>query len=176
MSVRPRTRKDGTRGWEVRWRENGANRSRMFALKKDADAWDREVQRRKQLGPLAVQQLTVRGDPTLGRWVTERWAPEHAVMLADSTRDRYAEVYGVHIAPWLDDVPLGSSAPRCCPDGRPRSSRPASVPACSTRRARCSQASCATLPRTVRSWLTRCRSYAPRARRHPMRCNRSHPP
>ena len=112
MSVRPRTRKDGTRGWEVRWRENDANRSRMFALKKDADAWDREVQRRKQLGPIAVQQLTARGGPTLGQWVTERWAPEHAVMLADSTRNRYAEVYSVHIAPWLDDVPLGQfSAP-----------------------------------------------------------------
>lgn len=107
MSVRPRTRKDGTRGWEVRWRENNANRSRMFALKKDADAWDREVQRRKQLGPIAVQQLTTRGGPTLGQWVTERWAPEHAVMLADSTRNRYAEVYSVHIAPWLDYVPLG---------------------------------------------------------------------
>jgi hypothetical protein len=79
----------------------------MFALKKDADAWDREVQRRKQLGPIAVQQLTARGGPTLGQWVTERWAPEHAVMLADSTRSRYAEVYGVHIAPWLDEVPLG---------------------------------------------------------------------
>ena len=112
MSVRPRTRKDGTRGWEVRWRENDANRSRMFALKKDADAWDREVQRRKQLGPIAVQQLTTRGGPTLGKWVTERWAREHAVMLADSTRNRYAEVYSVHIAPWLDDVPLGQfSAP-----------------------------------------------------------------
>ena len=107
MSVRPRTRKDGTRGWEVRWRENNANRSRMFALKEDADAWDREVQRRKQLGPIAVQQLTTRGGPTLGQWVTERWAPEHAVMLADSTRNRYAEVYSVHIAPWLDYVPLG---------------------------------------------------------------------
>jgi hypothetical protein len=107
MSVRPRARKDGTRGWEVRWRENGANRSRMFALKKDADAWDREVQRRKRLGPLAVQQLTARGGPTLGQGVTERWAPQHAVMLADSTRDRYAEVYGVHIVPWLDDMPLG---------------------------------------------------------------------
>jgi integrase len=28
-------------------------------------------------------------------------------MLADSTRNRYAEVYSVHVAPWLDDVPLG---------------------------------------------------------------------
>jgi len=107
VSVRPRTRKDGTRGWEVRWRENGSNRSRTFALKRDADTWDREVARRKQLGPLAVQQLTARGGPTLGQWIEQRWAPEHAAMLADSTRDRYADVYSVHIAPWLEDVPLG---------------------------------------------------------------------
>ena len=107
MSAKPRTRKDGTRGWEVRWRENGANRSRTFTLKRDADAWDREVARRKQLGPLAVRQLTARGGPTMGQWITERWAPEHAVTLDPSTRERYAEVYGVHIAPWLDDVPLG---------------------------------------------------------------------
>ena len=112
MSVEPVTRKDGSRGWKTRWRENGRERARTFALKRDADAWDREVQRRKQLGPLAVQQLTARGGPTLGQWTTERWAPEHAVMLADSTRDRYGEVYSVHIAPWLDDVPLGQfSAP-----------------------------------------------------------------
>ena len=112
MSVKPRSRKDGTHGWEVRWRENGANRSRTFALKRDADTWDREVARRKQLGPLAVQQLTARGGPTLGQWISGRWAPEHAVTLDPSTRERYAEVYSVHIAPWLDDVPLGQiSAP-----------------------------------------------------------------
>jgi hypothetical protein len=65
------------------------------------------VARRKQLGPLAVQQLTTRGGPTLGQWIEQRWAVEHAALLADSTRDRYADVYSVHIAPWLDDVPLG---------------------------------------------------------------------
>ena len=106
MSVKSRTRKDGTRGWEVRWRENGSNRSRTFDLKRDADAWDREVARRQQLGPLAMQQLTARGGPTLGQWVEQRWAPEHAAALSPSTRDRYANAYAVHIAPRLDEVPL----------------------------------------------------------------------
>jgi integrase len=106
VSVKPRTRKDGTRGWEVRWRENGSNRSRTFDLKRDADAWDREVARRQQLGPLAVQQLTDRGGPTLGQWVEQRWAPEHAATLSPSTRERYANAYTVHIAPRLDEVPL----------------------------------------------------------------------
>jgi integrase len=91
----------------VRWRENRRNRSRTFSLRKDADAWDREVARRRQLGPLAVQQLTARSGPTLGQWIAERWACEHGVTLAQATRERYANAYAIHIAPWLDDVSLG---------------------------------------------------------------------
>ena len=64
------------------------------------------MKRRGQLGPLAVQQLTARGGPTLGQWIVERWAPEHAVTLEQSTRDRYANVHACHVAPRLDDVPL----------------------------------------------------------------------
>jgi integrase len=106
MSVHPTTRTDGRRAYEVRWREHGRNRSRTFSLRKDADAWDREVSRRRQLGTLALQQLTSRGGPTLGEWISARWAPEHGVTLAQSTRDRYANAYAVHIGPWLDEVPL----------------------------------------------------------------------
>lgn len=92
-------------GRRVKRRENGRQRSRNFSRKGDADAWDREVKRRHQLGPLAVQQLTDRG-PTLGEWITERWATEHGVTLARRTRDCYASCYAVHIGPWLDDVPI----------------------------------------------------------------------
>ena len=95
-------------GWVTRWREPGRQnpRSRLFALKRDAEAFDREVKRRGQLGPLAVQQLTARGGPTLGQWIVERWGPQHAVTLEQSTRDRYADVHACHVAPRLDDVPL----------------------------------------------------------------------
>ncbi len=92
-------------GWRVRWREGGTNRARRFAVKRDADAWDREVKRRRQLGPLALTQLTTRG-PTLGDCIAERWAPQHAATLEQSTRERYADVYRLHIEPWLDSVPL----------------------------------------------------------------------
>ncbi len=57
------------KGWVTRWREQGHQHSRLFALKRDAEAFDREVKRRGQLGPLAVQQLTARGGPTLGQWI-----------------------------------------------------------------------------------------------------------
>ena len=92
--------------WKVRWREAGVNCARTFDLKRDAVAWDREVGRRRQLGPLATAQLTTRHGPTLGGWIAERWAPEHASTLAASTRERYSNVYSVHIAPSLDAVPL----------------------------------------------------------------------
>ena len=94
------------RGWEVRWREQGRNRSRRFDRRADAQAWDAEVRRRRQLGPLALAQLTTT-TPTLGWWIEHRWAPEHAANLEQSTRERYAGVYEVHVAPWFDDIPLG---------------------------------------------------------------------
>jgi hypothetical protein len=105
MSVHPDNR-GATRRWKVRWRENGANRSRAFTLRRDAVAFDREIQRRAELGPLATAQLTERHGPSLGQWVERRWAPEHASTLAMSTRERYSGVYAVHIAPTLDNVPL----------------------------------------------------------------------
>lgn len=91
--------------WMVRWRENGSNRGRRFDRKSDADAWERELRRRRQLGPLALSQLTTRA-ATLGQWIADRWAPEHAATLEQSTRDRYADAYRLHIEPWLGDLPL----------------------------------------------------------------------
>jgi hypothetical protein len=58
MSVHAITHKDGSRGYQARWREGDANRSRNFALKRDALSWDRSVLQRRQLGGLALQQLT----------------------------------------------------------------------------------------------------------------------
>jgi hypothetical protein len=87
------------------WREDGRQRSRTFDRRRDAEAWDREVKRRRQLGPLAVSQLTERG-PTLGEWIADRWAPEHGATLTPRTRERYASSYALHAAPWLDDAPI----------------------------------------------------------------------
>ena len=105
MSVERIRRKAGGNAYCVRWREHDRNRSRTFDRKPDAEAWDREVRRRRQLGPLAVEQLTDR-TVTLGEWIAERWVPEHGVTLERSTRTRYADVHALHIAPTLDHVPL----------------------------------------------------------------------
>jgi hypothetical protein len=60
---------------------------------------------------LAVQQLTDRG-VTLDVWIVDRWTPEHGVTLEQTTRERYANVYALHIAPVLDDVPCCVTPPR----------------------------------------------------------------
>jgi len=105
VSAQRVARSGGGRGFRVRWREDGRQCSRTFDRKPDAEAWDREVKRRRQLGPLAVEQLTDR-TVTLGEWIAERWVPEHGVTLERSTRTRYANVHALHIAPTLDNVPL----------------------------------------------------------------------
>lgn len=94
-------------GWVVRWREQGRQRSRRFDRKRDAEAFETDLRRRQQLGPLAVQQLTARGGPTLDQWIEQRWATEHAPHLAQSTRERYANVYACHVSDQLGDLPLG---------------------------------------------------------------------
>ncbi len=95
-------------GWYARWREGEPprQRQRLFTLKKDADVFDREVQRRKQLGSLAVEQLTRRTELTLDQWIEQRWAREHCSTLTQATRDRYASSYKLHVQPWLGRLPL----------------------------------------------------------------------
>jgi integrase len=100
-------------GWVVRWREHGRQRSRLFERKRDAQAFEIELRRRRQLGPLALEQLTNRGGPTLDQWIEQRWAPEHAATLAQSTCERYANVYACHIAAPLGDLPLREITVRC---------------------------------------------------------------
>ena len=94
-------------GWNVRWREAGRPRSRLFAYKRDAEVFDREVKRLQQLGQLAVQQLTRRDGLTLDQWIERHWVPEHCSTLEQATRERYASSYALHVQPWLGPVPLG---------------------------------------------------------------------
>lgn len=104
MSVHPLYKNPGDRrayAWKVRWKEaNGRQRSKVIKLKDDAVRFDLEVTRRKQIGELALTNLTSRG-PTLAEWMTDRWLPEHGANLEQSTLDTYAWDYADKIAPWL---------------------------------------------------------------------------
>jgi hypothetical protein len=53
MSVHKRNGK-----WQVKWREGDRPRSRTFTLKGDAATFGRELERRRQLGPALVRELT----------------------------------------------------------------------------------------------------------------------
>jgi integrase len=96
------------RGYVVRWRDGARNRQRTFHRKADADRWDLEVRRRRQLGTLA--QLDA-GSTTLDSYVTETWAPVYGVLLAGRTRESYAQSYDRHIAPVLGHLGLHQIKP-----------------------------------------------------------------
>jgi integrase len=113
MSVRKR---DDRRGqYEVRWREGGRQRSRSFAKKGDADAFELDVKRRRQLGPLAAGVIQSR--LTLAQFVRDEWWPRYAVPnLKPSTRRRYLEVWGTHLLPRLGDYQLRELTPSLVED------------------------------------------------------------
>ncbi|CAB4921890.1 unannotated protein [freshwater metagenome] len=104
MSVERRSKASGVT-YVVRWRENGRQRAKTFLRRADAQAWDVELRRRRELGPLAVQQLTNRSQ-TLNEFIEDHWVPEHGVTLEKSTRRTYADLYRLYIEPPLGDVPL----------------------------------------------------------------------
>ena len=96
-------------GWVVRYRDAAQrNRSRSFARKTDADRYDAEITRRRQLGVLSTLNA---GSETLDEFVTTTWAPTHAVTVAPRTRKLYASLYDHHLAPTLGDVALRDLRP-----------------------------------------------------------------
>jgi hypothetical protein len=55
MSVERLRRNSGAVVWRVRWRHaRGRNRSRVIGRKRDAEAFDAEIKRRKRVGDLAA--------------------------------------------------------------------------------------------------------------------------
>jgi integrase len=84
--------------WVVRYREGDRNRSRSFGRKSDAERFDIEVSRRRELGVLGSLDG---GRETLDEFITQTWAPTHGVTLAPETRKHYASLYDHHIAPTL---------------------------------------------------------------------------
>lgn len=90
--------------WRVRWRdESNRERSKVIGPKRDAQAYDAEIKRRKRLGEAASMDD---GKLTVDE-LAEKWWREHARGLAESTRRTYAHVYDKH----LKDR-IGSSAIR----------------------------------------------------------------
>jgi integrase len=108
MSVERIRRQSGTVRYRVRWREHGRNRAETFDRRRDAELFEADVRRRKQLGTLADLDA---GTETLDHYVTHTWTPVHAVALAQRTRDVYAIAYDSHVSPYLGRVPLREITP-----------------------------------------------------------------
>lgn len=103
MSVEKVPRKGGV-VWRVRWRDaRGRNRSRVLGRKRDAEAFDAEIKRRKRTRELAALDA---GRETLDEYVTGAWTRSYAVHLAPRTLQTYTSTYDRHIAPRLGHVPL----------------------------------------------------------------------
>jgi hypothetical protein len=65
MSIHRRDDRGGQ--YEVRWREGGRQRTRLFSKKGDAQAFELDIKHRRQLGPLAAGVIQSRVSCTTGR-------------------------------------------------------------------------------------------------------------
>ncbi len=106
MSVERIRRQGGDTVYRVRWRDHrGRNCSRVLGRKRDAEAFDAEIKRRKRTGELVVMDA---GRETLDEYVIGTWVKAHAAHLAPKTRRTYANTYDLHIGPRLGAFPLRS--------------------------------------------------------------------
>ena len=86
--------------WRVRWRQDGQNRSRSFATKKAAEAFDRRVKDLRAAGELHTLDEVPRGTVTLHDYTYDVWWPQYAeANLGDETRDNYATQLDLRIIP-----------------------------------------------------------------------------
>jgi integrase len=108
MSIERVQRQDGSVVWRVRWRQTGRNRSKVLGRKRDAEAFDAELRRRKRTGELA--QLDAGKEP-LSEFGEEWWSLHAQPNLARATLELYAMLWDTHILPRLGAVPLRELTP-----------------------------------------------------------------
>jgi integrase len=92
--------------WELRWREGSRRRSRTFDRKKDAEDFEADRRRRRQLGQAAVPD-----DVPLREFSKTYWRLHAIPNLAPSTRDFYLRTLSNHIVPRLGDYGVRELTP-----------------------------------------------------------------
>ncbi len=108
MSVERAERK-GKAVWRVRWRdEHGRARSKVVGRKRDAEAFDAEVVRRKRTGDL---DLLTGGKETLAEFAEEWWKLYAVPNLAPRTLRSYAGLWDRHVLPRLGSMRLSAITP-----------------------------------------------------------------
>jgi integrase len=109
--IEKRTLKTGRKIYRVRWRPAGRGstfHSRVFDRREDAERFETEVRRRKQLGDLAHLE---RGKQTLDEFAREWWQRYASKELARKTQNRYAELWDRHILKRLGGLQLRHLTP-----------------------------------------------------------------
>jgi integrase len=89
--------------WEVKWREHGRQRSRLFRFEQDAKDFDNELYRRRRMGFTLPFD---RGSEPLSAWGEEAWPVYFVPRLSENTRAQYAIQWDKHVLPALGDVSL----------------------------------------------------------------------
>lgn len=108
MSVERVARKGGN-VWRARWRDERGERSHVCGSKRDAEAFDTEVKRRKRMGDLAHLDA---GRQTVEQFASGDWWQLHAkVNLTEATRRTYATIFDVHLLPRVGPMRLRDVTP-----------------------------------------------------------------
>jgi integrase len=95
--------------WRVRWRDElGRPRSKVLGTKRDAEAFDAEVRRRKRTGELASMDA---GKETLANFAEEWWRLYAVPNLAPKTLKVYADLWDRYVLPRLGGYPLRNLTP-----------------------------------------------------------------
>ncbi len=97
MSVERLEREEGV-VWRVRWREGGCNRSQVLGRKRDAEAFDAELKRRRRTGEIAHLDA---GKETLAQFGEDWWRLYAEPNLAATTLQVYAAMWDAYVLPHL---------------------------------------------------------------------------
>jgi integrase-like protein/protein involved in plasmid replication-relaxation len=108
MSIERVERKDGSVVWRVRWRQAGQNRSKVLGRKRDAEAFDAELRRKRRTGELAALDA---GKETLAEFGEEWWTLYAESNLAATTLEVYAILWDTHVLPRLGSLRLREITP-----------------------------------------------------------------
>ncbi len=115
MSVRKRRHESGRVTWEVRFRDGARHRSKSFATRKDAEAFQAQVTIAKRTESL---QVLDRGKVTLAAFGEKWWVGHAQSRLAESTRHNYANAWNRYVLPSLGDRRLRDITPRIIEEWR----------------------------------------------------------
>jgi integrase len=108
MSIERVERKDGSVVWRVRWRQAEQNRSKVLGRKRDAEAFDAELRRKRRTGELVALDA---GQETLAEFGEEWWKLYAEPNLAASTLKVYAILWDTHVLPRLGSLRLREITP-----------------------------------------------------------------